>query len=177
MDTFCNPRSTRFDVNTNPMSLLSKNSPILTPQNEIWYIIKIYIPKKITITPSTIIRKLTNSKQTTSRTTNRNWWEKNVTNGFVVNYINKEGLKMEINIQVREELHFLDVKTRIKKICGLTSEVEIFRTDEIRFPDILITIQPIKNGYQKIKDLTTFHSELLTSNLGYTHRGRKKQLQ
>jgi hypothetical protein len=147
------PKSKKYNMNTKQMSLFSVKTPIHIPHNEIWYEVKINMPERSRLTPSYILRAISNSKQSVGRRTNREWWKQNVMTGFYLTNLNTSGLQIIMYLKVKKELHLLDFRTRIKKICGLASQLNVVRVNELYLPQQLITLHHIKDGYQEVLNL------------------------
>jgi len=119
------------------------------------------MPDRSQIEPFVIFRTLSNAKQSVGRKTNRDWWRKNVITGFQENHLSANGLVINLYLNLRNELHQLDFHTRVKKVCGLGSVIEIARLNQIYLPKEIITLHPIKGGFENIIELANQGQENL----------------
>jgi hypothetical protein len=148
-------------MNTKQMSLITINKPIFLPEDEVWYEINIKTSLRSQLNPINVLRALSNSKQSVGRKNNREWWNKNVRSGFYLNQFNANGLRITLYLNLRNELHELDFHARVKKVCGLGSVIEIARLNQIYLPKEIITLHPIKGGFENIIELANQGQENL----------------
>jgi hypothetical protein len=134
---------------TQGRSLMNSPTPIYLPFDEKWYKIIILIPD-LQLSPNEVIRKLSNSKHSIGCVSNREWWDKTVIKGFYLSDISKEVTVVTLCLNLSKDLHELELHTRIKKICGLSSKINSYRVNEINIPDNLISIHDIKKGIKKL---------------------------
>jgi hypothetical protein len=140
-------------MNTKQMSLITINKPIFLPEDEVWYEINIKTSLRSQLNPINVLRALSNSKQSVGRKNNREWWQKNVITGFQENHLSANGLVINLYLNLRNKLHELDFHARVKKVCGLGAVIEIARLNQIYLPKEIITLHPIKGGFENIIEL------------------------
>lgn len=80
--------------------------------------------KNIKVLPKELYRGLSNSKQVTSGLTNRNWWKKNVKEFVMWSTFKDDSIDVTILLNSMNMISELDLKVRLKRICGIQCEIE-----------------------------------------------------
>ena len=89
----------------------------------IWWEIKLTCNNEV-CSPEQVYRVLSNSKQTTANLTNRDWWKENVRRGFMTWKFRKTS-NLTLYLEVKTGVSEIDITTRIKKVVGINSSVEM----------------------------------------------------
>ena len=116
--------------------------------------------KDVKIEPKEFYRLLSNSKQVTSGVSNRQWW-KNMVHEFIMwSILNKDSLDIFLIINSNKKLSELDVKVRLKRICGIRPKI-FFGFDKLVLPSSIIEFKHYKNKGESVhsKDIIQYVNE------------------
>lgn len=122
---------------------------------------EIYVTiRDVKIEPKELYRLLSNSKQVTSGVSNRQWWKTMVHEFLMWSVFNKDSLDIFLIITSPQKLSELDVRIRLKRICGIRPTI-LFGQDELVFPMNVVEFKHYKNKGESIhsKDIIQYVNE------------------
>lgn len=99
--------------------------------------------RNINVSPQLLFRLLSNSKQVTAGLNNREWWKKNVLEFGMWSVYKDNSLEVIIILTSGNELSELDIRGRLKRICGIQSEI-LFGIENVEIPRNLIEFKHYK---------------------------------
>jgi hypothetical protein len=114
----------------------------------------------IDVQPQEVYRMLSNSKQVTSGLNNREWWKLNVLEFGMWSVYQNESLEIIIVLTSNNELSELDLRVRLKRICGIQCDIH-FGIENVSIPQNIIEFKHYKSqgGSRNPLEVTKYVNE------------------
>lgn len=114
----------------------------------------------IEVQPQELYRMLSNSKQVTSGLNNREWWKLNVLEFGMWSVYQNESLEIIIVLTSDKNLSELDLRVRLKRICGIQSDIH-FGIENVSIPQNIIEFKHYKSqgGARSPLEVTKYVNE------------------
>ena len=94
---------------------------------------------------SSLIRKLSNSVQSVTGKTNREFWKDHVETGICLYRYERERSKIELILGIHGDLHPLSLKMRIRKIVGLGPSIQLENVTSCQLSNEMVGMRLIQS--------------------------------
>ena len=117
-----------------------------------WVELVVNEPGEECIDEKKLFRFLSNSKQSIGGVSNRDWWRRNVIWGFYHYWCRPESKVTKFYLFMESSVSELVLKTRLVKVVGVGSEVEVRRVERPLYPTNSEGYRSFINGHFPMSD-------------------------